>query len=111
MNRATFLVGMLGLNEMVQYHLGKELHEDQEAFKFGLARGGRDALASASACPRSTGMRFLLEQTPAESTAYRMAKLDLQYYPAGRGRDRQGRIAGRLGLLHQLDLHERRPAD
>jgi ribonucleoside-triphosphate reductase len=26
-------------------------------------------------------MRFLLEQTPAESTAYRMAKLDLQFYP------------------------------
>jgi ribonucleoside-triphosphate reductase len=27
------------------------------------------------------GMRFVLEQTPAESTAYRFAKLDLKYFP------------------------------
>ena len=30
---------------------------------------------------KETGMRFVLEQTPAESTAYRMAKLDLEHFP------------------------------
>ena len=32
------------------------------------------------------GMRFVLEQTPAESTAYRFAKLDLQKYPEQAGK-------------------------
>jgi ribonucleoside-triphosphate reductase (formate) len=80
MKRATFLVGMLGLNEMVQHHLGKELHEDMEAFKFGL----RVVAEMRWECQRLSEqykLRFLLEQTPAESTAYRMAKLDMQFYP------------------------------
>ncbi len=34
--RATYLIGMVGLNEMVQIHLGKQLHESDEALKFGL---------------------------------------------------------------------------
>jgi ribonucleoside-triphosphate reductase len=80
MKRATFLVGMLGLNEMVQYHIGRELHEDTEAFKLGL----RVIAEMRWECRRLSeeyGLRFLLEQTPAESTAYRMAKLDLQHFP------------------------------
>ncbi|MCK4777199.1 MAG: anaerobic ribonucleoside-triphosphate reductase, partial [Actinomycetia bacterium] len=36
MDRLTFLVGILGLNEMVQTHIGKQLHESDEALKFGL---------------------------------------------------------------------------
>jgi ribonucleoside-triphosphate reductase len=71
---------MLGLNEMVQYHLGKELHEDTEAFKLGL----RVVAEMRWECQRQSEqhqLRFLLEQTPAESTAYRLAKLDYQFYP------------------------------
>jgi ribonucleoside-triphosphate reductase len=80
MRRVTYLVGMLGLNEMVQYHAGKELHEDVLAYKLGL----RIVAELRAECRRQSaehGMRFLLEQTPAESTAYRMAKLDLQFHP------------------------------
>jgi ribonucleoside-triphosphate reductase len=80
MRRATFLIGMLGLNEMVQFHCGRELHEDPEAFKLGL----RVVAELRTECRRLSaeyGLRFLLEQTPAESTAYRMAKLDLQFFP------------------------------
>jgi len=80
MHRTTFLVGMLGLNEMVQYHKGKEMHEDDEAFKFGLRIIGFLHLL-AKKYSNEYGMRFVLEQTPAESTAYRLAKLDLNYYP------------------------------
>ncbi|MEO0077014.1 MAG: anaerobic ribonucleoside-triphosphate reductase [candidate division WOR-3 bacterium] len=80
MHRATFLIGLLGLNEMVEHHLGKELHEDEEAFKFGL-RTIAFINQETKRLSREYGLRFVLEQTPAESTAYRLAKLDLEYYP------------------------------
>ena len=36
MNRASHLVGMVGLNEMVQVHTGEEMHESKNALKMGL---------------------------------------------------------------------------
>ena len=36
LERASFLIGMLGLNEMVQYHTGEQLHESKDAL---MARG------------------------------------------------------------------------
>ena len=80
MHRATFLIGILGLNEMVEYHLGKELHEDEEAFKFGL-RTIAFINRETARLSKEFGLRFVLEQTPAESTAYRFAQLDLERYP------------------------------
>ncbi len=80
MHRATYLIGILGLNELVQYHLGRELHEDDAAFRFGL----RVLAFLNMECRRLSAehkMHLVLEQTPAESTAYRLAKLDLEYYP------------------------------
>ncbi len=80
LHRATFLMGMLGLNELVQYHTGEEMHESSSALKFGLkviAHMNRES----ERLSEDYDMRFVLEQTPAESTAYRMAKLDLMHYP------------------------------
>ncbi len=80
MRRVTYLVGMVGLNEMVQYHLGEELHESEDAIKFGLNVIAHMNLVAAR-LSRKHNMRFVLEQTPAESTAYRFAKLDMRLYP------------------------------
>jgi ribonucleoside-triphosphate reductase (formate) len=80
MRRVTYLVGMVGLNEMVQYHLGEELHESEDAIKFGLKVIAHMNLVAAR-LSRKHNMRFVLEQTPAESTAYRFAKLDMRLYP------------------------------
>ncbi len=80
LERATYLIGMVGLNELVQYHTGEELHQSQKATKFGLKVIAYMKLL-ADRFGQKYGMRFVLEQTPAESTAYRFAKLDLQKYP------------------------------
>ena len=79
MHRVTNLIGMVGLNEMVQVHLGKQLHESDEALKFGLRVISYMKLL-ADKMSKKYNMRFVLEQTPAESTAYRFAKLDLRDY-------------------------------
>ncbi|MDD3472650.1 MAG: anaerobic ribonucleoside-triphosphate reductase [Syntrophaceae bacterium] len=80
MRRVTYLIGMVGLNEMVQYHTGEELHESDEAVKFGLKVIAHMNLAAAK-LSQFYNMRFVLEQTPAESTAYRFAKLDMKLFP------------------------------
>ncbi len=92
MQRASFLIGMVGLNEMVQIHTGQELHESKRAFKFGLKVIAHMKLVAEKLSERY-GMRFVLEQTPAESTAYRFAKLDLRYHSPVAGRIVKGDIA------------------
>lgn len=80
MHRVTYLIGMVGLNELVQAHLGEEMHESDEAFRLGLKVISHMNLV-ADRLGKKFGMRFVLEQTPAESTAYRFARLDLRYHP------------------------------
>ncbi len=79
MHRASYLIGMVGLNELVQIHTGQEMHQSKQAFKFGLKVIAHMKLMVDKMSQRY-GMHFVLEQTPAESTAYRFAKLDLRYH-------------------------------
>ncbi len=79
MKRATYLIGLLGLNELVQAHRGQQLHESEDAFRFGLKVVAYLNLKAKEAS-RKFGMRFVLEQTPAESAAFRLSRLDLDRY-------------------------------
>ncbi len=80
MHRVSYLIGMVGLNEMVEYFTGSELHESDEAIRFGL-KVIAEMKVLADKYRDEHGMHFVLEQTPAESTAYRFAKLDMEHYP------------------------------
>ncbi len=92
LDRATYLIGMVGLNELVQLHRGAQLHEDEKALKFGLKILGH-IQKMAARLSRQHSMRFILEQTPAESTAYRFARLDLKYHSPRSGHLVRGDIA------------------
>lgn len=92
MHRASFLAGMVGLNELVQIHTGQEMHQSKQAFKFGLKVIAHMKLLVDRFSQRY-GMRFVLEQTPAESTAYRFAKLDLKYHSPKSGHIVKGDIS------------------
>jgi ribonucleoside-triphosphate reductase (formate) len=80
MHRVTYLIGMVGLNEMLTEHLGQELHDSEESMKFGLKVIAQMKYLCDEYAERE-GMRYVLEQTPAESTSYRFAKLDLKHFP------------------------------
>lgn len=92
LQRASYLIGMVGLNEMIQHHLGFELHESKSAVQFGLKIISHMKLL-AEKFSKKYNMRFVLEQTPAESTAYRFARLDLKHYPEKTARVVKGNIA------------------
>lgn len=79
MDRLTYLAGILGLNEMVQYHTGEQLHESDKAFRLGLRVIARMNIACKN-LSKENGIKIVLEESPAESSGYRLAKLDLKYY-------------------------------
>lgn len=73
---STMSFGFVGLNEMLLSLLGAGL-EDKDANKFGLKVLDymNDRAAELKA---ETGLRWTILQTPAESTAYRFAMLDME---------------------------------
>ncbi|MFC1524160.1 anaerobic ribonucleoside-triphosphate reductase [Thermodesulfobacteriota bacterium] len=79
LSRCSYLIGMVGLNELVKVHIGEEVDQSTEAMKFGLKVIAHMNIICKKMI-EETGMKFVLEQTPAESTAYRFAKLDLSHY-------------------------------
>ncbi len=92
MNRAFYIVGIVGLNELVQIHLGKQLHEAPEALDFGLnvVKYLQNEIKHWSI---DAAMKFVLEQSPAETTTYRFARLDLKYHSPAAGRYVKGNIS------------------
>lgn len=79
LHRATYLVGLLGLNELVQYHTGKEMHEHEDALRFGLKVLAYLSLRTKE-LSQQHALRLVMEQTPAESAAHRLARLDVEHF-------------------------------
>jgi ribonucleoside-triphosphate reductase len=79
MEKVRHLIGVLGLNEMVQIHTGQQLHESNEALQFGW-KVIREMENTCKEFTQEDGVPYALEQTPAETTAYRFAKLDLKQW-------------------------------
>ncbi|PLX45594.1 MAG: anaerobic ribonucleoside-triphosphate reductase [Deltaproteobacteria bacterium] len=105
MHRVSYLMGMVGLNEMVKVHVGTELHESEEAFKLGLKIIAHMKLLT-DKFSRHHKMHFVLEQTPAESTSYRFAKLDLKHFSPIAGHTVRGDISnGNVYYTNSTQLH------
>ncbi|MBN2190529.1 MAG: hypothetical protein JW728_04875, partial [Candidatus Aureabacteria bacterium] len=80
LEKCTYIIGLVGLNEATQYILGKELHEGEDALKFGL-KVVANMYFLAKKAEQKYGLKFSLEESPAESATRRLAKVDMQYYP------------------------------
>lgn len=73
-------IGFVGLNEMCQNYMGKGITSAEgKALTEKVLDFMRDVLLSFQ---KSTGHLYNLEATPAESTCYRLARLDKRIYPA-----------------------------
>ena len=92
MNRSYYIIGLVGLNELARIFQGSELHQSCEAMDFGL-KVVAFLQKEAERLSAAFGMKFILEQSPAETTAYRFARLDLKYYSPAAGRFVEGDIA------------------
>jgi ribonucleoside-triphosphate reductase len=105
MEDARYLIGIAGLNELVQIRKGRQLHESDGALAWGLDLI-RHMQEEIDKLRRIHGMCFVLEQTPAETTAYRFARLDLKHFSPQSGRYVRGDLAkGEIYYTNSTHLH------
>ena len=93
MDQLTYLAGVIGLNELVQIHTGEQLHDSDAALKFGLKVISAMNLKCRELSERY-GLKLVLEESPAESAGYRLAKLDMKYWPAQASAVVKGDVGG-----------------
>lgn len=74
--KSTYIIGIVGLNEAVQDLTGRQMHESAEAYKLGL-RILSHMYSRKSQFTKDYGMKFVIEETPGESTNRRLAKIDM----------------------------------
>lgn len=79
LDKCTYIIGMLGMNDMVKFLTGKEMHESEEAYDMALRLTAHMYLRTKH-YTEELGLKFTLEESPAESAARRLAKADLLYY-------------------------------
>ncbi len=74
-----YSIGVIGLNEVCEILLGKQLHEDNESHRF-ILKICNDLNKYCQSMSKLHGMKLALSRTPAETTAQRFAVLDLLNY-------------------------------
>ncbi len=80
LDKATYIIGLIGLNEAMMYLMGHELHENDQMLREGL-KVVSFIYFKAKEAEKKYGMKFSLEESPAESASRRLAKVDLKRYP------------------------------
>ena len=100
LEQADFLVGLVGLNELVQIHKGVQFHESDDAVAFGL-----EIIAHLqSVCERLSQrhhISFVLNGTPNQTASSRLARLDLRYHSPDSGYVVKGDLG--TGKVHYSD--------
>ena len=71
-----YTIGVVGVNEMVQHHIGKQLHESKDAFKLAI-RAMTELEIYGRELSKKNNMTIALARTPAETTGQRFAVADL----------------------------------
>ncbi len=71
-----YTIGVVGVNEMVQHHIGSQLHESKAAFKLAI-RAMTELEIYGRELSKKNNMTIALARTPAETTGQRFAVADL----------------------------------
>jgi anaerobic ribonucleoside-triphosphate reductase len=79
LDKATYIIGLIGVNDAVKFLIGKEFHEAEEALRMGEKLIAHMFLRCKKLSVKHK-MKLTLEESPAESAARRLAKADLVYY-------------------------------
>ncbi len=80
LEKATYIIGVIGLNECVQYLIDEQMHESEKAYKLGLRLIAGMNL-KAKSLQEENGLTVALEETPGESAPFKFARTDIQEYP------------------------------
>ncbi len=76
LDELVYIIGVVGINEMVQYHYGKQMHEDKGALRLAI-RVMTEMELYAKELSEREGMEISFARTPAETVAQRFAVADI----------------------------------
>jgi len=79
LDKCTYILGLIGLNDAIQFLTGRQFHESDESLQMGL-RVVAHMMLRARRLSAKHGLKLSLEESPAESAARRLAKSDLLYF-------------------------------
>ena len=79
LDSCTYILGLIGVNDAVKFLIGHELHESKEAMRLALRIVAHMFLQTRK-LSKKYGLKFTLEESPAESAARRLAKTDMVYF-------------------------------
>ena len=80
LDKCTYILGLIGVNDAVKFISGREFHDSDDTMDMGLKIVAHMYLRAREASEKH-GLKFSLEESPAESAARRLAKADLQFFP------------------------------
>ena len=80
LEKGTYLVGIIGLNEAMQSLTNYQLHENDETYAWGLKTISFLHI-KCNEYGKKNRIKLSLEESPAESAAGRLAKIDLREFP------------------------------
>ncbi|MDT8389861.1 MAG: anaerobic ribonucleoside-triphosphate reductase [Lentisphaeria bacterium] len=79
LDKCTYILGLIGVNDTVKFLTGEELHESEAAMNLALKITSHMFLR-AKKLTEKHGIKLTLEESPAESAARRLAKTDLRFF-------------------------------
>jgi len=79
LEKCTYIIGLIGVNDAVNFLIGQHLHESKDAARLGLKVVAHMYLKIRKLA-KKYNLKFTLEESPAESAARRLAKTDMVYY-------------------------------
>ena len=110
LDKCTYIIGLIGLNECIQYMMGRELHETDQALKQGLVVVSA-MHHRAKAYSREHGLKVSLEESPAESATRRFAKVDCRDWPQARAFVKGDLAADEAYYTNSIHLRADAPVD
>ena len=79
LDKCTYIIGLIGVNDAVKFLTKNEMHESEEAFDLALRLTAR-MFFKVKELSQRYGIKFSLEESPAESAARRLARTDLIFF-------------------------------
>ena len=101
---------MVGLNECLKRITGQAIHESDDAYKVSLKIISSMYL-KAKQLEKEHNLKVTLEETPAESTSFRFAKVDLQRFDEAKDFVRGDQKSGEIYYTNSVHLEADAPVD
>jgi len=101
---STYITGIIGLNECLQFMTGRELHEGEDMVRQGL-RIVSHMYIKVKEAGKKYNLKFSLEESPAESASRRLAKVDIRNF--SEAADMVKGSAEKDGLYYTNSIHLR----